>query len=156
MKILGVRANNRTKTFEVASEGGDFSFPYAKFPVLQERPHDRIMEVFPDDETGREAFTFRLESGAEDTAHLDAVREYNKDPEMMNEILIHNLTVEALEALESSGMTKRQLMRALGTSPSQLYRLLDPTYYGKSLGQMAALLHLLGREVEVVVRPLAT
>ena len=29
------------------------------------------------------------------------------------------------------------------------------TYYGKSVGQLAALLHLLGREVEIVLRPTA-
>ena len=155
MKILSVRANNRKRVFELQSEGGDLAFPYAKLALLRERPHDRIKEVFVDDETGLEAFTFRLESGAEDSVHLDAVREYNRDPAILNEILLHNLTVEALAALESSGLSKRELIRALGTSPSQLYRLLDPTYYGKSVGQMAALLHLLGQEVDVVVRPLA-
>ena len=154
MKILSVRANNRKKAFELQSEGGEFSFPYAKLVILRERPQDRIKEVSADKETGLEAFTFRLESGAEDSVHLDAVREYNRDPAILNETLLHNLTVEALEALESSGMSKRGLIRALGTSPSQLYRLLDPTYYGKSVGQMAALLHLLGKEVDLVVRPL--
>ena len=39
------------------------------------------------------------------------------------------------------------------TTPGQFYRLLDPTYYGKSVGQMLALLHILGLEVEVVVTP---
>ena len=48
-------------------------------------------------------------------------------------------------------MSKRELIRALGTSPAQLYRLLDPTNYSKSMGQMMALLHLLGRKVEVTV-----
>jgi len=45
------------------------------------------------------------------------------------------------------------MIRALGTSASQLYRLLDPTNRSKSVGQMIALLHVLGREVDVVVKP---
>ena len=99
-----------------------------------------------------EGFTYRLESGAEDTVHLDAVLEYNRDPGYLNELLLHGLTVETLKALEDSGLSKRELIRRLGTSPSQFYRLLDPTYYGKSVGQMLALLHLLGKEVDLVVR----
>jgi hypothetical protein len=50
-------------------------------------------------------------------------------------------------------VSKRELARRLRTSPSQLYRLLDPTNSAKSVGQMLALLHLVGREVDVVVNP---
>ena len=66
--------------------------------------------------------------------------------------MLHGRTVETLKTLEESGLSKRELIRRLGTSPSQFYRLLDPTYYGKSVGQMLALLHLLGKEVDLVVR----
>jgi len=55
--------------------------------------------------------------------------------------------------VEDSGVSKRELARRLRTSPSQLYRLLDPTNSAKSVGQMLALLHLVGREVDVVVNP---
>jgi hypothetical protein len=54
--------------------------------------------------------------------------------------------------VEESGLSKRALARALGTSPSQFYRLIDPAYYGKSLGQLVALLELCGKEVDFVVR----
>lgn len=70
----------------------------------------------------------------------------------MSELLLHNLTVEALKAIEESKLSRRELIRRLGTSPSQFYRHLDRTCYGKSVGQMVALLHLLGRKVELVVR----
>jgi len=113
----------------------------------------KILEVFPDADAGSEAFTYRLESGAEDTVHLDAVLEYNQDPGLLNEILLYRLTVQAREAVEKAGLSKREMIRRLGTSPSQFYRLLDPTYYGKSVGQMLALLHILGLEVEMVVTP---
>ncbi len=151
MKILGVEANNRKKSFEVQTREGTYSFPFAKLEI---RPSadDPIKEVFPDEELGMEGFTYRLRSGAEDTVHVDAVLEYNRDSGYLSELLLHELTVEALKALEESGLSKRELIRRLGTSPSQFYRLLDPTYYGKSAGQMLALLHLLGKEVDLVVR----
>jgi len=154
VKILQVVANNRRRSFDLRTEKGEYRFPFAKLH-LPPTPDDRVREVYPDPEAGAEAFTYRLESGAEDTVHLDVVLEYHQDPTLMNEVLLHRLTVEAMKAVEESGLSKRELARALDTSPSQLYRLLDPSYYGKSIGQMATLLRLVGREVELVVRDLA-
>jgi hypothetical protein len=150
MKIRRISANNRKKAFEVETASAAFTFPYA---LLREQPDlgNRIEEVLPDDELGREGFTYRLADGREDTVHLDAVLEYNRDPSYMNELLTHRLTLEARRAVEESAISKRELIRALGTSASQFYRLLDPANRTKSLGQLIALLHLLGRDVEVVV-----
>lgn len=152
MKILAVEANNRKKAFEVQVSRGVFVYPYAKLDV-QPESQNRVLEVYPDKETGCEAFTYRLESGAEDTVHLDAVLEYHQDPSYLNEVLLHRLTLEARKALSESDVAKRELTRRLGTSASQLYRLLDPSYPRKSVGQLVALLHLLGRKVDIVVRP---
>jgi hypothetical protein len=135
----------------VATERGVFDFPYAKVES-RPTPDDRIKEIFPDPECGYEAFTFRLESGAEDTVHLDAVLEYNHDPAVLNELLLYRLTIEAEAALNRSGLSKREVIRRLGTSASQLYRLLDATNYSKSVDQMLLLLWTLGKEVEVIVR----
>ena len=151
MKITKVKANNRKKAFEVRTRTGIYPMPYAKLR-LQPSKADRVVEAFPDPEVGKEAFTYRLESGEEDTVHLDAVLEYNEDPAHLTELLVHRLTVEARAAVEESGLSKRELIRRLGTSASQFYRLLDPGYQGKSLGQLLALLHLVGRDVEVVAR----
>jgi len=52
-----------------------------------------------------------------------------------------------------SPLSKREIIRRLGTSASQFYRLLDPTNSTKSVGQLVALLHILDFEVDVVVRP---
>lgn len=152
MKIKTVEANNRRKAFELRTARGMFTYPYAKLAV---RPtnENRVAEVYADPETGREAFTYRLESGAEDTVHLDAVLEYHQDPTYWNEVLLHTLTLEVRKALDESEVSKREIIRRLGTSPSQLYRLLDPSRSTKSVGQLLAILHLLGREVDVVVRP---
>lgn len=152
MKIQAVEANNRKKAFELRTLRESFVYPYAKlaFPPTS---RDQVVEVFPDPETGREAFTYRLASGAEDTIHLDAVREYHQDPTYLNEVLLHRLTVEARRAFEQSDLAKREVVRRLGTSATQLYRLLDPANSVKSVGQLLALLHLLGRDVDIVVRP---
>ena len=152
MKIRTVTANNRKKAFEVSTSAGRYPFPYA---LLRIPPgtDNRIAEVYPDEELGSEAFTYRLADGREDTIHLDAGLEYNRDPSYLSDLLLHKLTLEAQRAVESSDLSKRELIRALGTSASQFYRLLDPTNHTKSVGQMLALLHLLGREVDVVVGP---
>ena len=44
------------------------------------------------------------------------------------------------------------MIRRLGTSPAQLYRLLDQTNSRKSIDQMLALLRVLDCDVELVVR----
>jgi hypothetical protein len=152
VKIESVRANNRRKVFEIRTPSESYVFPYA---LLRIRPDsaNRITEAFADPELGGEGFTYRLDDGTEDTIHLDAVLEYNRDPTYLKDLLLHRLTVEAQRAAATSDLGKREITRALGTSASQLYRLLDPTNHSKSVGQMLALLHVLGREVDVVVLP---
>jgi hypothetical protein len=151
VKIRAVTANNRMKVFELRLGRGGLSYPYAKLPHPPTAT-DPVADVFPDPDAGSEAFTYRLASGVEDTVHLDAVLEYNQDPGYLNGLLVHQLRVEALKAIAESTLAKRELCRRLGTSPSQLYRLLDSRRSGTSAGQLLAILHLLGREVEVVVR----
>jgi hypothetical protein len=150
MKIRSVTPNNRKKAFDVVTSSGPYTFPYA---LLRMQPDvdNRIADAFPDEELGREGFTYRLENGREDTIHVDAVLEYNRDPVYLNDLLLHRLTVEAQRAVEASEISKRELIRALGTSASQFYRLLDPANRTKSVGQLIALLRLLGREVDIVV-----
>jgi hypothetical protein len=152
VKIQSVDANNRKKCFEVHTRTAEYTFPYALLPAPPSGSN-RVTEAFPDPDLGKEGFTYRLADGTEETVHVDAVLEYNEDPSYLNELLLHRLTVEALNAMETTGLGKREVARALGTSAAQLYRLLDPTNHGKSIGQMLALLHVLGRRVDVVVIP---
>jgi predicted XRE-type DNA-binding protein len=126
-------------------------FPYAKSDPAPS-PTDRLAEVFVDPELGREGFTYRLSSGAEGSVHIDSVLEYNEDPSYMAELTLYRLTQEIRTRLEASGLSHRQVSDLLHTSPTQLYRLLDPTNYSKSLRQLISLLYLLGCEVDVEVR----
>jgi predicted XRE-type DNA-binding protein len=152
MKISHVSANSRKKAFEVHSGHGVHEVPYAKLR-LAPSSKNQVTEVFVDSELGNEAFTYRLESGDEDTLHLDSVLELNADPDHLQDLLLHKLAVEARKGLEASGLSKRQIARQLGTSPSQLYRLLDPANPRHSVGQLLAVLDLVGKEVDFVVRP---
>jgi hypothetical protein len=150
VKIVKVELNNRRRRFEVRTRTHDFVFPYA---LSDPRPtsDDSIAEVYVDRELGREAFTYRLASGAEGSVHIDSVLEYNRDPAYLADLTLYELSLQARERFDASGLSAREVSTRLRTSPTQLYRLLDPTNYGKSLRQLFALLSLLGYDVDVSV-----
>jgi hypothetical protein len=68
------------------------------------------------------------------------------------DLFIYKLTLEAQKCLASSDLSRREIVRRLGTSASQFYRLLDQTNCKKSVAQLLALLNILGCEVDLVVR----
>jgi len=151
MKIRSVRANNRKKAFEVRTYSKILSFPYAK---AEPRPSasDPVAGVQVDKELGREGFIYTLASGQEGAVHVEQVLEYNQDPGYLRELLLYKLTLEAQKRVEDSGLSKREIVRRLGTSAAQLYRVLDQTNYRKSVDQVLNLLHVLDCEVDLVVR----
>jgi hypothetical protein len=151
MKLSGIRANNRRKAFEVRTRTREFVFPYAE---CEPRPRrgDWVADVWIDKELGREGFSYRLRSGAEGTVHVDHVLEYNRDPDYMGEQLLYRLSLEAQRRVKDSPLSTREIIRRLGTSPAQFYRLLDQTNYRKSVRQMLALFSVLDCEVDLVVR----
>lgn len=152
MKIRTVTANNRRNEFSVITRSGvTYTFPYVKADP-HPGPDDRIVEVFVDKELGNEAFTYILESGREGSVHIDHVLEYNEDPNYLARLLTYKLSVEAQRGIESSGLSRRQIARRLQTSVPQLYRLLDPANGNKSMSQLVALLHILDRNVDLVVK----
>jgi hypothetical protein len=151
MKIRSVAANSRKRAFELTTRLGGYSMPYARLR-LQPSPDDPVAWVVVDPELGGEAFTYRLGSGAEDSVHLDAVLEYHRDPTLLSDLLLYELTLEAQKRMDRCGLAKREVIRRLHTSPSQLYRLLDPTNRAKSIDQMVKLLQVLDCDVELVVR----
>ena len=151
MKIIAVTANNRTRAFEVRTRKQTLPLPYVRTKPAPSR-ENRVREVWVDSEIGNEGFTYVLESGAEGTVHVDQVLEYNDDPTYLRDQLLYRLTIEAQERVAASKLSKRELIRRLGTSASQFYRVLDETNYTKSVGQLLALLHILGCDVDFTVR----
>jgi len=151
VKVTSVTANNRKRAFEVKTRRGEWLFPYSKAEP-EPTTSDPLVELYIDPELGREGFTYLLASGAEGSVLVDHVLDYNEEPGYMRDLLLYNLTVEALERIEASPLSKREIIRRLGTSPAQFYRLIDPTNYRKSVDKMLALLQVLDCEVEVIVR----
>ena len=154
MKILAVVANNRKHAFEVRTCRGTLTFPYAKVtpaPDGNKRSDRRCV----------------CRSGAwgEKASHTSSPRvrreasisirfwSTTKIPPTWQNSTMYRLTQEAKDLwFEASERSARDVARWLGTSPTQLYRLLDPTNYAKSLRQLISLLYLLGAEVEVEVK----
>src|SRR5262245_7077295 len=151
MKIARVQVNNRRKTFEVTAAGKRLEFPFAQLQVSPTAA-DRIAKVYVDRELGAEGFTYVLESGRDGTVHAEQVLEYNRDPDHLRDLLLYRLTLEAQKRISKTRLAKREIIRRLGTSPTQLYRLLDQTNYRKSIDQLLRLLQVLDCDVQLVVR----
>lgn len=151
MKIRSVKYNNRKRVFEVRGSGALLAFPYSK---AEPRPtsEDGVKRVHVDRDLGREGFTYELASGRTGTIHSEQVLEYNQDPAYLRDLLLYRLTIEAQKRVAKSPLSKRGIVRRLGTSAAQLYRLLDQTNYSKSVDQLLALLQVLDCEVDLVVR----
>jgi len=151
MKIRSVHPNNRKRAFEVTTRNQQLLFPYSKAdppPTIS----DRILEVAVDEELGREGFTYSLASGREGSVHIEQVLEYNQDPRYLRDMLLYRLTIEAQKRVKQSSLSKREIIRRLGTSPAQFYRLLDPANYRKSVDRVLFLLHVLDCDVDLVIR----
>lgn len=151
MKIRTVRHNNRKKAFEVRTSTRTLVLPFSKAEPTP-TTEDPITELCVDLEAGREAFTYVLRSGGTGTVHVEHVLEYNQDPTYLRDLLLYQLTLEAQKRIAESPLSKREIVRRLGTSAAQLYRLLDQTNYRKSVDQVLSLLQVLNCHVDLVVR----
>jgi hypothetical protein len=151
MAIKSVKFNNKRKDFEVKAGGKAYAFPYVKA-----RPgptsDDPVARVYVDQELGGEGFTYELRSGKTGTVHVEQILEYNRDPNYLRDLMLYKLTLEAQRRVAESPLSKREIIRRLGTSATQLYRLLDQTNYKKSVDQLVSLLQLLECQVDLVVR----
>lgn len=152
MKITKVAPDNRRRCFQVTTRRGVLPFPYGRCDPTPSS-EDRVIEVHVDPELGREAFTYRLASGMEGSVHVDSVLDINADPDYLARIELYRLTLEAKARLDATGLPIRQAAARLGTSPPQLYRLIDPTNYAKSARQLLAVLALGGASVTVADAP---
>jgi len=150
VRIRSVRFDNRRQAFHVVVGTKTYELPYAAMDRTRGRL--RVVRAFVDPEIGRQGFAFELDDGEIGGVHVDDVLLVGGDPGAMRKNTLYRLTIAAEDALAESGVSKRSLARRLGTSMSQLARLLDATNYTKSVERMMDLLRALGRDVEVVVR----
>lgn len=151
MKLRSVKHNNRKKAFEIKASNRTLQFPYSKLDI-QPSSGDPIARVYVDRELASEGFTYELKSGKSGTVHIEQVLEYNQDPWYLRDLILYKLTVEAQKRLEKSALSKREIIRRLGTSATQFYRLLDQTNNQTSVDQVLSLLHVLDCDVDLVIR----
>ncbi len=150
MKILSVETNRSLRAFVVATTDRTYSFPFARCDPMPSAA-DPVVKAYVDTELANEAFTYQLKSGAEGSVHLELVLDYNKDPSYLRNMLLYKLTLEAQRRVAESRLSKREIIRRLGTSATQFYRILDQTNYAKSVDQVLFLLSVLDCRVEFVV-----
>lgn len=150
--------NHRKKCFTVIlSNKKEYSMPFAHIynkPGHLARPtkENKITNIYIDSELGKQCLTYTLESGIEESIHIDNFLYYNKDPSYMKDLLLHDLSNQAQDLFKKSNLSKNEIIRRLETSPSQLNRLLDQTNYKKSVDQMLRLISVLGYVVELKVK----
>jgi len=152
VKIRSVQINNRRKVFEIRTSARRLLIPFAKVDPKPTAANPAV-RAYVDTEIGSEGFGYVLRSGREGTVHIEQVLEYNKDPDHLRDQLLYNLTLEAQKRVGASPLSRREIIRRLGTSATQFYRLLDQTNYRKSVDQLVSLLQILDCDVRLVVRP---
>ena len=150
MRIESVRADEDQQVFIVRTWRGSYSFPFGTADPAPDMVNP-VEEVFVDEELAMEGFTYRLASGVEGSVLLDQVLDYNQDPAYLRNMLLYKLTLEAQRQLRVTSLSKREIIRRLGTSPAQFYRLIDQTNYTKSIDKVLSLLAVLGCDVELRV-----
>lgn len=155
MKIQKIKMNNKKKCFEMSTSKHSYLvFPYSKLR-LKPALDNPIEYVYIDPELAREAFTYHLKSGKEDSVPLDSVLEYNKDPDYLRDMMLYRLSVRAQEIIKAKKLSKREIIRRLHTSPTQFYRLIDQTNYSKTIDQMIKLLWALDTPVDIIIKKAA-
>ena len=151
MKIRSVQHNNRKRAFEVKTARQSYEIPYSKVDP-QPGTSNPIARTFVDREMAREGFTYVLDSGERGMVHIEQVLEYNRDPAHLRDMMLYKLTIEAQKRVKASALSKREMIRRLGTSATQFYRLLDQTNYRKSVDRLLVLLGVLDCDVDLIVR----
>jgi hypothetical protein len=153
LRIRSFAVNNRRRAFEFVIGGNRHAFPFAKASPAP-TPDDPVVSAVIDPEVANNGVIYTLASGEEGFIYSPQVLEYNRDPDLLREYMLYNLTIQAQGATAKSPLSKREIMRRLRTSASQLYRLLDQANYTKSIDQMVALLQVLDCDVQIsVTRP---
>lgn len=146
MKIKRVLAHSKKKAFLLQVAKKTYEVPYSTLKI-KPSTQDPVVSVFVDKELGGLGFSYTLRSGKEDSMLLEQVLEMHHDPEIARKRALYDLTCLAQDVTERSKLPKRVIARRLGCTPTHLYRLLDQSFYGKTIDQMVKLLSVLDVEL---------
>lgn len=151
-KIKSVTFNNKSRAVTIQISVGPLDLPYSKL-MLKPSSRNSIVAAYVDKELAQRCITYTLKDGREDSVPIEAFWEYNRDPDYMREIELYKLTVKAISLVKASNLSKRFICPQMGTSLSQLFRLLDLTNQKKTIDQMLRLITILGADFEIKVAP---
>ena len=153
-KIKKATWSNKKKLIEIEIAKGQLSLPFAKLMTPPTRGNP-IEKLYVDKELASKAITYCLKDGTLDSVPLDAFLDFNKDPDYLRESEMHRLSILANKLVKDTGISKREICRRMGTSMSQLSRLLDTSNYSKTFDQLIKLFNILGTEVKIEVSEVA-
>jgi hypothetical protein len=129
--------------------GEPYDVPFVR---MQPRPtrSNPIVEIGWEPDVGRHGPAYELKDGQKGAVLWDHALSVNDDPDYRARVQEHRLRAELQGMLReaASGKSVRQLAKQLGTSTSQVVRLLDPDR-GGSLDSLARALFKLGVDLEV-------
>ncbi|MBI4365886.1 MAG: hypothetical protein HY543_03615 [Deltaproteobacteria bacterium] len=141
-KFHAVAHDNRKKVFYLRYTSGlQIECPYSALGI-----HGKVVEAAPDSEVGRHSFYFILANGKKECVPFDQPLHIAQHPEYVKEQTLYEVTKQLCQFITQSKVPKRELARRLGTSLSQLGRLLDTTNYNKDLARLIELAAMLNYE----------
>lgn len=141
-KFKKVEFDNRKRVFYLEYISGlKIECPYSALEIK-----DKVTEAAPDRETGQHSFYFVLDTGEKDFVPFDQPLYIVQHPEYVKQHTLYEVTKQLNEFIEKGKVSKRELARRLGTSVSQLLRLLDTANYKKELSRLIELAAMLNYE----------
>ena len=150
--ISRVGFNNRKRAFEFQIGSQTYVVPYARAGITRDERVARVsVEHGGDHDALRYVLKWRRRRAVSriGIVTVDEACEYYA--ERLGDRVRRKLAREAKTRVEASSLSRRELIRRLGTSPGQFYRLIDEREDRASFGQLLALLEVVGAEVDVVV-----
>ncbi|HSA58665.1 MAG TPA: helix-turn-helix transcriptional regulator [bacterium] len=141
-KFKKVGFDNKKRAFHLEYTSGlKVDCPYSALGI-----HDKVVEVGPDPEVGRHSFYFTLNNGKKEYVPYDQPLHIVQNPEYVRENTLYEMTKLLNQLIREAKVPKRELARRLGTSMSQLSRLLDTTNYKKELSRLIEIAAMLNYE----------
>jgi hypothetical protein len=141
-KFKSIELDNKKRVFHLTYTSGlQIECPYSALGI-----RGKVIAAAPDNETGRHSFYFTLENGTKEFVPFDQPLHIVQHPEYVKEQTLYEVTKQLHAFVKKSNVSKRELARRLGTSLSQLARLLDAANYKKELARLIELAALLNYE----------
>ena len=147
-KFKKIKFDNKKRVFHLEYTSGlKVECPYSALGI-----RGKVIEASPDAEVGRYSFYFILENGKKEFVPFDQPLHIAQNPEYVKQRTLFEITKQLNRFIEREKVPKRELARRLGTSMSQLSRLLDTTNYKKELSRLIELAAMLNYEFKWVFK----